>query len=213
MPNWCENVLYIKHNDPEQIKRLANAAENGRILDEFVPCPKELHITAGTSSNPIEQRKIELQEKFNQEKYGYKNWYDFQTAEWGTKWDVHTCDITDQDENSITIVFQSAWSPPVSGISTMCQENGFTAKLFYHEGGEAFCGKYDSESGEDEYFNLSNLESTDELENVIPRDILDEFNLVEFYAEIFNENEPDEYEDDDRDKPDESSSANTAPSI
>ena len=56
------------------------------------------------------------------EKYGYDNWYDWCSRNWGTKWDAtaeeddHTLSIED---NMVTIEFQTAWSVPEGLLSTV----------------------------------------------------------------------------------------------
>ena len=47
----------------------------------------------------------------NIKKYGHKNWYDWNLANWGTKWDV--CNPSVQTTNNeITLKFETAWSTP-----------------------------------------------------------------------------------------------------
>ena len=47
----------------------------------------------------------------NIKKYGYKNWYDWDIANWGTKWDAY-CLSVETTDNEIMIEFQTAWSTP-----------------------------------------------------------------------------------------------------
>ena len=42
MPNWCDNNLFLTHDDPEIIKRAEDAFNRGELMTEFHPCPKEL---------------------------------------------------------------------------------------------------------------------------------------------------------------------------
>ena len=42
MTNWCKNQLTISNNDWDVIKEIVNAFERDRLLDAFIPCPKEL---------------------------------------------------------------------------------------------------------------------------------------------------------------------------
>lgn len=47
----------------------------------------------------------------NIKKYGYKDWYDWNIANWGTKWD--TCHVyVETTDDEITLEFQTAWSTP-----------------------------------------------------------------------------------------------------
>lgn len=47
----------------------------------------------------------------NIKKYGHKNWYDWNLANWGTKWDVCNPSVQTTD-NEITLKFETAWSTP-----------------------------------------------------------------------------------------------------
>lgn len=47
----------------------------------------------------------------NIKKYGYKDWYDWNIANWGTKWDAWSPSVETTD-NEIMIEFQTAWSTP-----------------------------------------------------------------------------------------------------
>jgi len=39
MPNWCNNTVTIKHDDPEMIARVQQAFEAGRLCNDFLPNP------------------------------------------------------------------------------------------------------------------------------------------------------------------------------
>lgn len=67
----------------------------------------------------IESKRADLvagqQALDNIEKYGYKDWYDWSTAIWGTKWNAYS-----QTENSIDdISFHTAWSSPIPVIRNL----------------------------------------------------------------------------------------------
>ena len=95
MPNWCNNTLEITHPDPAQLERARVAFKEGRLLDEFVPVPKSLHIVAGRVGDDTDPLQIDLeaQEKANLEAHGYATWWDYCVNEWGTKWDVGGDDL------------------------------------------------------------------------------------------------------------------------
>ena len=67
-----------------------------------------------------EERDMLWQEGITQEmsdrlvsEYGYDNWYDWQVNHWGTKWDINgDVGINDIDDETCSLVFQTAWSPP-----------------------------------------------------------------------------------------------------
>jgi len=156
MPNWCANHVTLRHADPAMIAK----AEEGFNKDEFfhtlVPMPEELK---GTSSPNDKPNPVLV------EKYGADNWYDWSVANWGTKWDANSGDgaIADQSEGSITLVFDTAWSPPIT-FYTKLEEMGWQVKAYYFEPGMMFCGIY--EDGDDEYFEVGEDEIPDELEDI-----------------------------------------------
>jgi hypothetical protein len=42
MTNWCKNLVTISNDDRKVIKEIENAFERDKLLDAFIPCPKEL---------------------------------------------------------------------------------------------------------------------------------------------------------------------------
>ena len=54
------------------------------------------------------------------EKYGYDNWYDWQCAHWGTKWNA--CH-SDYDKDNETLRFNTAWSIPYPIIAKIAQDH------------------------------------------------------------------------------------------
>lgn len=153
MPNWCWNTLTISHKDPAMIKRFRKAAETG-ILQEFLPCPEELLDTP--SSPGTTDKELQERHKANIEKYGASDWYDWNVANWGTKWDF-TCDSDDgnNNDNEITTAFDTAWAPPIAAYRKL-EEMGFEIDAYYQESGMCFAGHY--EQGEEEYveYDFSN---------------------------------------------------------
>ena len=47
MYSSCENFITVSHDDENVIMRIINAYNQGRLFDEFVPCPK----TFGTNED------------------------------------------------------------------------------------------------------------------------------------------------------------------
>ena len=115
MPNWCNNTLNLRHEDPAMIERAKTAFANGRFLEEFVPFPNG--------------------------EWDY-NWC---VNTWGTKWDVGGGDghTVEQDANGVVFNFDSAWAPP-TGAYEHLMEQGFEILAYYYEPGMAFAGKWDN---------------------------------------------------------------------
>lgn len=64
------------------------------------------------------------QAKANLETFGFKDWYDWRIANWGTKWNVEkNVDIDNLSDNNITLWFSTAWSPPVPLIGSLCEQS------------------------------------------------------------------------------------------
>lgn len=184
MPNWCSNNLTLEHDDPEMIRRAHEAFERGELLNEFIPVPEDLKITAGYLGDGDAQKELEAQTKRNVEKYGYGNWYDFCCGEWGTKWDVGSDGTTDvhPDGKMLHTYFDSAWSPPINAYEKLV-EMGFGVEAMYYEGGMCYAGTFSN--GADEELNLEGM-GADEIEQNYPE--LDEaFGISESIREYLSE--------------------------
>ena len=57
------------------------------------------------------------------EQIGFKSWYDWSMANWGTKWNAKDTSINMQDREwgSIEIEFETAWSPPYQIFAKMLE--------------------------------------------------------------------------------------------
>ena len=107
MPNWVRNRVRAKNReDAQKLIDILVKEVDGKKYTNFngiIPMPEELRNSTAGSGNP----EWEKEHKRNKEKYGYRHWYDFAVAEWGTKWDNLEVAIRDG-----VIVFESAWSMP-----------------------------------------------------------------------------------------------------
>jgi len=180
MPNWCNNGITLRHADPAMIERAAKAFQEGKFLQEFIPCPAELMDT-------VAQMGTNDHEKANREKYGYSSWYDFNVANWGTKWDVQSDNVEIVDANTVTAGFDSAWAPPTRAYEQL-MELGFEIEAFYYEPGMQFVGKW--ADGVDEYYELGGEDSTTVRES-IGEELDDYFCISEQMANQEEENQED----------------------
>ena len=187
MPNWCNNTLNIRHEDPAMIERARKAFNEGRLLDEFIPVPKDLHIVAGSVGDPDEQKKLEEQGELNRKTHGYTNWYDFCVNEWGTKWDVGADGqpALDQDGGGLVMNFDSAWAPPCAAYEKL-MEQGFEILAYYYEPGMAFAGRW--EDGCDDYYEYGGMNS-EQIADELPDDLDETFSISEQVAEWEAEDE------------------------
>lgn len=159
MPNWCNNNLTLRHSDSKMIDRAYSAIYKGQFLNEFIPIPQSLRDTIAGYPPESEREAHEAQKLDNLANHGYKDWYEFCVAEWGTKWDVggDDCSIRRVDDNTIEVSFTSAWAPPVDAYEKLIAI-GFEIKAYYDEPGMAFCGKWEGSGTDfiDDYFEYGN---------------------------------------------------------
>jgi hypothetical protein len=191
MPNWCSNHITVRGTDSAEIKRLADAFDNGEFCGAVVPMPEELNITSGFLGDGDEQKELERKSAANLEKYGYANWYDFNVANWGTKWEVGgNGDVCERDEDGLgfSAPFESAWSPPTRVCEALV-EQGFEVTLYYYEPGMGFVGKW--EDGCDDYYEYSG-ENSKTIRAAIGDELDDMFGISESMAEYEAENEEEE---------------------
>jgi hypothetical protein len=167
MPNWCFNNITIRHSDSSMIDRIE---QSKGILQEFIPCPAELHEYESPNRNGEKAKEFS-------EKYGATDWYSWQVKNWGTKWDIKLDNLDRQDANTISASFDSAWSPPLEAYANLCCM-GFEIEAYYYEPGMNFCGtwKGDEDDSNEEYFDLNGY-SSDSVRDVIGEELDDMFNI------------------------------------
>lgn len=161
MPNWCSNSVTFYNDDPAQIERLKNAYLEDRLFSEFVPNP------AGPEA---------------------ENWYSFNSESWGTKWDSGGRDIVDICDTSITVMFDTAWSPPLAFYRAL-EEQGWDVEAQFYEPGMAFVGKY--EDGVEESYDIPS--TIEEVQEQIPADMDECWGITE-NMEMWQEEEDDSTE-------------------
>jgi hypothetical protein len=161
MPNWCSNSLSISHTDPAKMQVVREALADNRLFSTLIPCPQELTDTVAGSVLEDKKQEHEEQVASNIEKYGYPDWYAFQNANWGTKWDICEANILSDDGYLIHLSFDTAWSPPINGYERLVAMG--------------FCGIW--ENGRDEYYDIEEPESQEWLDANIPAEILDNMGI------------------------------------
>lgn len=136
------------------------------ILSRLLPCPKDLTDTVATNAsatpNPrwaewlasgeLTQMQYDemvksneqqyAQQQANYAKYGFRDWYDWQVVNWGTKWgDSDTC-ITARGDGWVIFRFDTPWGPPIAGIAKIAETlyPDLTFILSYKEEGMAYAG-------------------------------------------------------------------------
>ena len=164
MPNWCENKLDISGNETDIAKLREKILVKSEVGDSLnftmellLPTPKELlemtsPVTWRGDEND-EDGKLEFEKKVEElkQKYGHTDWYDWRTHNWGTKWDCAESYVLDDEEEFISIEYQTPWGPNTMFIKTIAKmfpELTFT--LSFQEPGMGFCGVYEVTNEDDD---------------------------------------------------------------
>jgi len=137
MPNWCYNNLSITATNDEQkamLERVSKAEADDGFIGMFMPLPEILKDTTSPSPADLDP---ELRTKMITET-GFDNWYDWQVANWGTKWDPDV-QGAEFDGETLSVSFDSAWSPPI-GFYEYLVEQGYEVDANYYEPGMDFGG-------------------------------------------------------------------------
>jgi hypothetical protein len=189
MPNWCNNSVTITHEDPAKMSALVEAMNENKFCNFAIPVPTALSETmSGSFGDGEKQAALERQTLDNIQLHGYGNWYDFCVNRWGTKWEVDTKGSVDFDGQTVTVGFESAWSPPC-GVYEALVEQGYDVVAYYYEPGMGYLGKWDN--GIDESYEIGG-ETSKTIRAVIGAELDDMFNISESMAEYEDENDESE---------------------
>lgn len=183
MPNWCDNTVYITHDDPKKIQVLVDAWKENKFFGTIHPEP--------------DYTKVKVKPTFpqitgNDDPVSVESaWWDWRVQNWGTKWEITTDEAyIDIQENEIKASFATAWSPP-TGIFDKLVEDGYGVNALYYEGGCCFCGQY--VDGSDETYDISGKWL--DVKNNIPDNIDLEFGISENMKEWAMQELADEIEE------------------
>ena len=168
MPNWCDNSVTLRNDDKSKIDALD--AEMSKKNEKGYSMAEPFNFLR---PNPTGEWQ-----------------YDWSCENWGTKWDANVIDWERQDDNTIWISFDSAWSPPTALYDYLFEE-GWEVEALYHEPGMAYAGQYCD--GSDDYYeyDITDLESIEEL----PEDIIEFADLRgqhEYWKEENEDNDEEE---------------------
>jgi hypothetical protein len=140
MPNWCNQYGEVRGSNKE-LKRFIEAirieqTEEWKAIPEWnrtewdmnqlFPIPTELHETVSGYVGEEKAEEHRKQQESNLAKYGHKDWYDWANANWDTKWGACRVDFDedtfDENSNSITLYWESAWSPAVGLMRNISEQ-------------------------------------------------------------------------------------------
>jgi hypothetical protein len=173
MPNWCNNTIELYHEDPAMIERAKAAFADGKLLNEFIPLPKELEDTTAPARESDESLIA---------KYGHSDWYSWCINNWGTKWDISPYEC-EAEGNTLNGTFDSPWGPPIEAYGKL-EELGFEVRAYYYEPGMGFAGVYE---GVDECYDYSGM-NADEAEEYLPEALDEMYCITENMREWEEEN-------------------------
>jgi len=150
MPNWCQNVAYIKHEDKAELDKIIaelDKKDEAQFFNSLVPNPNG-------------------------------EWqYDWSVSNWGCKWDASVYEYWYEEEaDHLYISFDTAWGPPTVFYDKL-GEMGFEVRAFYREEGMGFAGLYDN--GDDDYYEYGGM-SADEIEEQLPTELDEMFSISQY---------------------------------
>lgn len=139
MPNWCYQSLELRGDitERERFIKAITVSESEKVytISDLDPCQPELLGTTATLAYPepleswaqglangditqewydeLVSRNASIYQKQQENiaKYGYKDWYERNVAEWGSKWGDHETEVLTHDDERTVVTFCSAWSP------------------------------------------------------------------------------------------------------
>jgi hypothetical protein len=160
MPNWCDNTV-----------RFYNPSKGLIDMVEAELKKEEPKLFAHLRPRPIEEET---------------NWYEWNIANWGSKWDADVFHYERNDDRTITVHFASAWAPPIALIESLVEQD-WQVEALYHEPGCAFVGRH---IGGVDYYYEYDITSRDSLTDV-PTELIEWANL----EDAFNDYEEFPFED------------------
>lgn len=114
MPNWCSNYLVVT-GSADAIRQINAGFQKEHSFESLI------------GKDPT---------------FDEKDWYNHNCSQYGTKWDVGPIDTSYEDgETELNLSIETAWSPCVAFVKTMCEKYKVNAVLEYSECGNDFAGR------------------------------------------------------------------------
>jgi hypothetical protein len=209
MPNNTTNYIEIT-GTPEDVNTfVALVSDKQQFFDfnKIIQLPAELVDTVSGWSGELTPEQEKEKEKLDKEliaKYGHKDWYGWQCANWGTKWNAY--DFMQNWEiladGFASLIFFTAWSPPTQLLINASKKfpNISFVNLYKDEGG-SFVGKMTIENGEivddfrPEWFSQDGIRLRDQLGDYCQEDEYEIESRLEYIK-----NNPDDMTDEEKEK-------------
>ena len=154
MPNHCYNEIQIVSDKGLEPIRKLIVNENKLPIEEWTELNEDTQL--------IDFNLIAPQPKFDSpEPESFDGWYEWNCANWGTKWNAYECEILEDHTDILEIKFTTAWCPPEAWVKRLAK------KLFEYDPDANICGFYRIESFEDAgTWHVFHNDGTIELEGI-----------------------------------------------
>jgi hypothetical protein len=129
MPNHVVNEIIFRNVGPDtQETILTKILDQKYFVDFNLLVPTPLNIWQGNVG--------EIEEKI----FGKKTWYTWCIENWGTKWNAYGMDVDEKSvirtENTLTVIFKTAWSPPLPWVVALFNATGLPLEHNWMSEGE-----------------------------------------------------------------------------
>ena len=188
MPNWVFNQLTIEGSEEDiaKVKAQLNKPFTRQFKEDEEPTLYSNPVIAFW--NIIAPPEDKIDEYFGV--HGYAdgktqgdteyNWYNFNNAKWGTKWDIGVADkvkysdteLQEETDTKLHYKFNTAWSPPTPAIEELSrqypeltiilsyeEESEWGGEIEYLAGEEVSVSEYDSPSSHKDYVDRDREDS------------------------------------------------------
>ncbi len=136
MPNWCNNNIRLRHDNPEKLEEIVQIIKKNQedndgygLFTHLVPPPNS----------------AAYKDEGNQDDYREdpEFWYNWNVANWGTKWEpqIDHCGYTSKEKTELVLDFDTAWAPPYQIFEALNQQ-GYSVDAAYMECGMDYWGNY-----------------------------------------------------------------------
>ena len=126
MPNWCKNRVRVwsgmSDTETEQLNRIKEIFESkDTVFGKIIPSPDWANIPNEDGELPVVREHKQpdgtvsfVTTEFPKSGKQDSRWYDWNIANWDTKWDITNSVDIEAEEDMLEINFNTAWSPPES---------------------------------------------------------------------------------------------------
>ena len=163
MPNWVANVIVMRAEDAKKMEEFIEEVDGEPKFDfdKIIPMPDTVYPhDCGFHENwhPADMTWEEYREK-----YPLGDWYKWNLANWGTKWNAcrTSYEPVDEDSEYAILTFDTAWSLAMPIFNELYEKFKIEYQLYFIEESDAFFGAipYTEDETYPEYLNDPNGEN------------------------------------------------------